>query len=113
MKAEKIIFNLSKDNLLRYTIYLLMFLYALSVTMISPMMPNIISQFKLKLAEGGLILTFQSIGGLLITMLIVFLADKYKKSRILLLGFSLFVITLYLISVIPIYYMILIVFFFF
>ncbi|MFP4016649.1 MAG: MFS transporter [Halanaerobiales bacterium] len=85
----------------RLSTYFLMFSFAISATMLSPMMPEIISYFNLKLSQGGLILTLQSIGGVLVVVMAGVIADRVSKSRLMVLGFLLYIICLYLISIIP------------
>lgn len=99
------------DVFLRLSTYMLMLFLAISITMVSPMLPDIISQFDLSLSNGGLIITFQGIGGLLTTLLLGVLADKFRKSRLLVTGFSLFIISLFFISITPIFSVILMLFF--
>ncbi|MFW6309185.1 MAG: MFS transporter [bacterium] len=105
--------NKKLNKLLRIGIYLLMFFFSISLTMISPMMPVIVKQFSLKLSQGGLIMTYQSIGGVLVTLLMVFIADKYKKSSIIIIGYFIYVISLFAISMAPFFRLILVLFFMF
>ncbi|MEJ6951909.1 MFS transporter [Natronospora cellulosivora (SeqCode)] len=102
--------NKGVSSLKRISLYLLMFSYSITATMISPMLPEIISDFSLNLSQGGLILTVQSIGGMLVISLLSFFADKVKKSRLITIGFSLYIICLYLISILPVFTVILLVF---
>lgn len=101
------------DKFLRIGIYLLMFFFSISLTMISPMMPVIVEQFNISLSQGGLIMTYQSIGGILVTLLMVFVADKYKKSSLIIIGYFIFVISLFAISAASIFKIILGLFFLF
>ncbi|MFP4661523.1 MAG: MFS transporter [Halanaerobiales bacterium] len=87
----------------RLSTYLLMFSFAISATMLSPMMPEIIAHFNLKLSQGGLILTLQSIGGILVVALAGIVADKVSKSKLMVLGFFLYMICLYLLSIVPLF----------
>lgn len=100
-------------KILRLSVYLLMTFYALSVTMIGPMMPVIVEQFRLKLSQGGLIMTFQSIGGLLITIVIGFIADRFRKSSLIVTGFAIYIVSLFTISLAPVYSLVLALFFLF
>lgn len=91
------------DMILTWTLYLLMFAYALSVTMIAPLMPILVQQYKLKLSQGGLIMTFQSIGGILAIALGGILADLMKKSRLISIAFIIYGFSLILIAFSPSY----------
>lgn len=90
---------------------MLMFTFAFSATMISPILSEIINHFNLRLSQGGLIFTFQSIGGILIIILLGFISDYYSKHKIIIIGFSLYVISLYLISITPLFNLLLLLFF--
>ena len=94
-----------KNSKLPLTIYLylLMSAYALSVTMIGPLMPILIQQYRLKMSYGGLILTFQSIGGILAIALGGILADLVKKYTLIRIAFITYSLSLFTISVLPSY----------
>ena len=64
-------------------LYVLMTIYAVSNTMIGPLMPRIIDEYGLRLSQGGLILTFQSIGGILAIIIGGIVADAVKKPRLI------------------------------
>ena len=89
--------------LTRISTYLLMFSFAIATTMLSPMMPEIIDQFSLKLSQGGLILSLQSIGGIIVVALAGIVADRISKSRLMIFGFFLYILCLYLISIAPVF----------
>ncbi len=99
------------DRQLRIAVYLLMALFSISLTMISPMLPVIVRQFNITAAQGGLLITFQSIGGLLITILMAFIADKYNKALLIVIGFFIFVVSLFSISFAAVYSTLLFLFF--
>ncbi len=92
---------------IRISTYFLMFSFAISATMLSPMMPEIIKEFSLKLSQGGLILTLQSVGGILVVALAGIFADRLSKGKLMLLGFFLYILCLYLISIAPLFTVIL------
>jgi fucose permease len=85
--------------LLTVSIYCLMFAYSVSVTMIGPLMPILINQYSLKLSEGGLIMTFQSIGGVLAIILGAVITDLVKKSKSVLITFLVYSLSLLLLAV--------------
>ena len=99
------------DKQVRISIYLIMALFSVSITMISPLMPVIVEEFAISRSQGGLIMTFQSLGGMLITVLMIFIADKYSKALLIMGGFFLVVISLFAISVVSVYNIILFLFF--
>ena len=96
---------------MRISIYLLMAFFSISLTMISPMLPVIVKEFELTTSQGGLIMTYQSIGGALITVLMMFIADKYDKAMLIIIGFFLLIVSLFLISFVSAYNIILLLFF--
>jgi len=96
---------------LTISIYFLMFAYSVSVTMIGPLMPVLISQYNLKLSEGGLIMTFQSIGGVLAIILGAVITDLVKKSKSVLITFLVYSLSLLLLAV-PTSYLVLLGLFF-
>lgn len=103
----------SKNSKMALTVYLylLMFAYALSVTMIGPLMPVLIQQYNLKMSYGGLILTFQSVGGVLAITLGGILADIIKKYTLIRIAFIAYSLSLVTISVLPSYTLLLVLFF--
>lgn len=92
-------------------LFLLVLVYAISFTMIGPMMPILIEQYTIRVSEGGLISTFQSIGGILAFVLGGIFADRMKKSRLVGISFGIYVVSLLLISIAPIYMVLLCLFF--
>lgn len=101
----------SKNLVLTASLYLLMFAYGLSVTMLGPLMPILIQQYNLKLSQGGLILTFQSIGGIAAIILGGILADLTKKSKLLCAAFVIYSLSLFFIALSPSYILLLSLFF--
>src|SRR5690554_1356683 len=61
-------------------LYVLLMVYGISLNMIGPMMSGIIDQYQLRVSQGGLIMTYQSIGGLLAILLGGTLGDLLSKS---------------------------------
>src|SRR5690554_2390314 len=111
-----IVMSSSKDNssrakFVRWSTYFLMLLYAFSITMIGPLLPEIIDGFRLQLAEGGLISTFQNMGGLLVNVLMIFIADRFKKSHLVITGFAVYIISLFIMGTAEIYGVLLAMFF--
>ncbi len=107
------VITINLDKKIRSSVYFLMIIFAISVTMLSPMMPVIMREFNLTMSQGGLIMTFQSIGGLFVTFLLIFMADRYNKALLIIAGYIIFVITSFAISFISIFQVLLILFFLF
>lgn len=101
----------SNRFMLTLSIYLLMMAYAFSNTMIGPLLPHMIDHYRLDLGQGGFMVTLQSIGGILAILIGGFLADIFKKSRIVIIGFSLYFIGLLVAGSAPSYAILLFSFF--
>ncbi|HHU63569.1 MAG TPA: MFS transporter [Clostridiales bacterium] len=92
-------------------LFLLILVFAVSFTMIGPMMPILINKYAIKWSQGGLISTFQSIGGILAFVFGGLLADKMKKTKLIGISFILYILSLLLISLAPVYLVLLCLFF--
>jgi len=103
----------SQNNniLITVSLYLMIAVYALSVTMLGPLMPMIINVYKIRLSYGGLIVVFQNIGGILSVALGGILADRIKKSSIIIAAYIVYGASLLLISTSPVYGLLLVLFF--
>ena len=102
-----------KSYLLTGYLYALMALYAVSITMIGPIMPRIIDEYGIRLSQGGLIMTFSSIGGILAILASGVAADFVRKSRLIWLSYFVFGASLFLVAYIQHYTALLIIFFIF
>ena len=94
-------------------LYALMTIYAISITMIGPMMPHIIDEYGLRLSQGGLILTFQSIGGILAIIIGGIIADAVKKPLLILASYLSFGLALFIVGYISSFPVLLVIFFIF
>ncbi len=65
-----------------------MFIYGVAVVMIGTLLPEMISDFDLSLSRGGLIVTLQSVGGLVVLGLGIGLADRLPKAVTILVSFG-------------------------
>ncbi len=101
----------NSKNILTVALYALMLIYAVSFTMIGPMMSILIRHYQLRISQGGLMVTYQSIGGIVSIILGGILADNFKKSKLIGIGFGLYSIALFVISLTPSYLLLLMVFF--
>lgn len=97
--------------LLTCYLYLLMMAYAVSVTMIGPVMPVLIEQYNLRLSQGGLVTTLQSTGSILAIITGGMISDSIRKSYIICTAFFLYIISLLLVSTSPSYTILLAIFF--
>lgn len=97
--------------ILTITLNVLMLFYAMSLTMLGPLMPDIVEQYGLQLSQAGLISTFQSIGGVIFTILGGILADIYRKSRLIGITFFIYSVSMFAIAMAPAYALMLALFF--
>lgn len=93
-------------------VFLLSAVYAVSTTMMGPLMPRIIEEYQISLAHGGLFVSAKSVGGILAIVLSMLIADRLSKSTMLSLGFLMFGLGLFLIGMVSLYTVLLAVFFF-
>ena len=71
------------------------FLYALSVTMIGPLMPLIIESFELRLSVAGLLVSFQQLGGIMAIVASALFADRTRKPLLIAGGFLVYSVSLF------------------
>lgn len=83
------------------TLFAMTFLYAVSVTMIGPLMPLIISTFDLRLSLAGLLVSFQQLGGALAIIGSALFADRAHKPLLIALAFSVYSLGLFSIAAAP------------
>lgn len=98
---------------LTVALFLIMGIYAISVTMIGPIMPSVIEDYQINLSQGGLMMTAQSIGGMLAVLFVGVMAGRFKKTKLIILSFLVFGASLLLVSFSDIYTVLLAVFFVF
>ncbi|HYE82782.1 MAG TPA: MFS transporter [Clostridia bacterium] len=108
---KKQVFSSKPDLILTITLNVLMLFYAVSLTMLGPLMPGIIEQYRLELSQAGLISTFQSVGGVIFTILGGVLADHVRKSRLIGITFFAYSASLLAIALAPAYIAVLALFF--
>ena len=86
----------SKESSLPITLvlYLLLFVYGMSFTMIGPLMPDFLQRYGLKLAEGGTIVSIQNVSGLAAIIFCGLFGDRLNKKGFIAIGIGLFMITL-------------------
>jgi len=96
---------------IRYSMYVLMFVYGLSITFVAPMLDSIINKFKLELSAAGLIMTFISLGGIISILIAGMISDRIEKKKLIILGYLFFAVSMLLIPLAPTYLVLLILFF--
>ena len=107
---QKIVF--ARRQWLTGYLFLLNAAYAISTTMMGPLMPRIIDQYGITLSQGGLFVSAKSIGGILAIVIGIFVSDRLSKSRLLSLAFFAFGLGLFLVGLVNVYVALLVVFFF-
>ncbi|MBN2073025.1 MAG: MFS transporter [Actinobacteria bacterium] len=92
-------------------IYIIMAVDGLFVTMIGPLIPVFMVHYGISLSSGGLIVLFQGIGGILALFLGLMFAERFRKSLLINIAFSVFILSLFAITLKPSYGLLLLMFF--
>lgn len=92
-------------------LYLLTIMSAVTMTVIGPLMPAIIAEHSIRMSQGGLVMTFQSIGGVGAIILAGIIADFVKKSRLILIAFLGMGLSLFLLIFVHRFALVLLIFF--
>lgn len=100
------------NRLGRGALFVMTFLYALSMTMIGPLMPYIIAAFSVRLSVAGLLVTVQQFGGALAIVAAALFADRAHKPLLIAAAFAAFSVSLAVASAAPWYLMLTGAFFF-
>ena len=102
-----------KKSLLALTacLYVLMFAYALSFTIIGPLIPIFLKQYNISFSQGGLITLYQGIGGVISISLGVMFADIFRRSVLIKTAFGVYCVSVILVALLPSYTVLLILFF--
>ncbi len=79
-------------------VYLLMFGYGLSVTMVAPLLPIIVDEFSLSLTAGGALNSYMNIGGMVGVIVSAVIADRVSKMRFHTVGYIAFILSMLLLS---------------
>ena len=85
--------------------------YALSQTMLGPMVPEIQKIYGVSLAENGLLTFFQGAGGIAALLLSIFIADMFNKKTFMAVAYTIYNIMLFLAALLPAYWLLVIIFF--
>ncbi len=92
-------------------LYLIVMLYGISFTMVGPLMPDLLKQYGLTMAEGGTIFSIQSISGLISVILCGLFGDRLNKKLFIALGVGLFLISLFGVGTAPSFGLLMVAFF--
>ena len=76
------------------SLYLLMFTYAISFTVVGPLIPEFMRQFNISTSQSGLITAFQGLGGLIALAVGAAISDRVKKSIMVILTFSIYALSM-------------------
>ena len=82
-------------------IFLLMFTYAISFTMLGPLLLPIRDQYGISLSQSGLMTTFQGVGGSLGVLVGILVADRWRRSTSLRATFSVYGLSVLLVVFLP------------
>ncbi|MFA5675965.1 MAG: MFS transporter, partial [Christensenellales bacterium] len=70
-------------KLLMPLLYFMMFSYAMSVTLLGPLITVFMERYQISLSNNGLITLFQGLGGVTFALFGMFVADRFKKSSLI------------------------------
>ena len=91
-------------------LYVLMFAYAFSVTMIGPLIPVFMDAYHVSLSRIGLVSLFQGFGGAVTVLFGIAFADRLRRSLLVKAAFGVYCAATLLIAVSPPYAVLLILF---
>ena len=92
---------------LRYGMYLLMTGLGVTLTFLSPMLREIMREFSVGLAQGGLVTGAVGAGGVAAILAVGLISDRFSKKKLVLAGSVIFSLTLPLISTASSYWVLL------
>ena len=92
-------------------LFSMVFLFAFSVTMIGPLVPTLLDQFHISIAESGLVSIFKGIGAVLVSLLGIFVFSKADRPKLIFISFLVFCIAVILTAFAPSYLIFLALFF--
>lgn len=73
-----------------YPLFVMTFIYALSLKMTGPLLPLLITDLQLRLSEAGLLVSYQQLGGLIAIVLTSLVADRFRKPLLITVSFAVF-----------------------
>jgi len=95
---------------LTVSLYVLMFAYAFSVTMIGPLVPVFMDAYHVSLSQSGLVSLFQGLGGAVTVLLGIAFADRIRRSLLVKAAFGVYCAATLLMAVAPPFVVLLILF---
>jgi len=105
--------NSAPDNKagVRIGVYLMMFGLGSTLTMIAPMLPRMVEDYALSLAEGSLFTVLMNVGGVLGVVLTWLISDRVRKNILFLTGYAALFICMFIVGGVGGYELLLVVFF--
>jgi fucose permease len=95
---------------LTVSLYVLMFAYAFSVTMIGPLVPIFMSAYHVSLSQSGLVSLFQGLGGAATVFFAIVFVDRFRRSFLIKVAFGVYCAATLLMAVAPPFVVLLILF---
>ena len=95
---------------LTVSLYVLMFAYAFSVTMIGPLIPVFMDAYHVSLSQSGLVSLFQGLGGAVTVFMGIAFVDRIHRSLLIKGAFGVYCTATLLMAVAPPYIVLLILF---
>jgi len=80
--------ELNGRSSIRIGIYLMMYGFGFTLTMIAPMLPRMIEEYALTLEQGSAFMTFMNAGGVLGVVLTGILGDRMRKNLLFFIGYA-------------------------
>jgi fucose permease len=114
MNSEIAYKNTSKNKLLPLTValYLLNFINGLTATMIGPLIPVYMSQYKISISTSGLVIMVTGIGGIAALIASIGYSGRTGTPFLIRAVFGIYIISIFLIALKPGYMLLLTIFFF-
>ena len=72
----------------RYGLFLMMFGFGFTLTMIAPLLPRMVESFALTLAQGSLFTVSMNTGGILGVALVGLIGERFRKNLLYLTGYA-------------------------
>ena len=83
---------------IRFGLYIMMFGFGITITMISPLLPRMIGDLALTLSQGGALTTLMNAGGLFGVVLTGLFVKNWKKERMFYASYAALMLTMFIIG---------------
>jgi fucose permease len=103
--------SIKNRKITTFIICIMMLAYALSITLLGPLVIVFIKQYGLSLSDNGLITLFQGMGGIIFVFLGIFLTEKLQKPTMIKITFGVYCFSLILLFFAQEYVVLLLLFF--